>query len=246
MKFWEHFFQTDEIKKQELTAIFNTIDKSDWLQVFSACLGKMMIIQNNASDCIVKGRGWHADFSERTLSFGEDKYKFQFIGTESNAANTWMWGWNNINNFTDEILILSKELLELGKEWNLDPLRTPEIDLSDMMNGHTLSIVACGLSQENYFYYRGPHSGGAVYMAVEFAEKDVLKKAGLSLFAQITMQCVQQYPVDHKIFTESLLQWNNTKYNWDGDTLIACFPQKLYITFELKGENYRITSMKTK
>ena len=61
MKFFEHFFQTDEIKKQELTKIFHEIDKSSWIQVLSACLGKMMVIQNNASECIVKGRGWNVD-----------------------------------------------------------------------------------------------------------------------------------------------------------------------------------------
>ena len=83
-------------------------------------------------------------------------------------------------------------------------------------------------------------------MAVEFTEKDVLKKAGLTLCAQIIMECVKQYSVDHKILTESLLQWNNTPYEWDDDTLIASFPQKLYIGFQQTGDHYRIISMKTK
>lgn len=246
MKFFEHFFKTDEIKKQELTEIFNHIDKSDWIQVFSACLGKMMVIQNNASEHIVRGRGWNVDFSERSLYFGEDEYKIQFIGSESTSSNTWMWGWNNTNNFSDEMLVLPREMQERGKEWNLEPLTIPQIELTDMINGHTLAIVACGLSEENYFYYRGPHNGGAVYMAVEHVEKDVLKSIGITLFGQITLECIKQYPVDHKIFVESLLQWNKTPYEWNGDTLIASFPQKLYISFEQKSEHYRITAMKTK
>lgn len=246
MKFFEHFFQTDEIKKQELTEIFNHIDKSNWIQVFSACLGKMMVIQNNASEYIVKGRGWNVDFSERSLWFGEDEYKIQFIGSESASSNTWMWGWNNINSFMDEMLVLPNEMQNLGKEWNLEPLTIPQFEMTDLINGHTLSIVACGLSQENYFYYRGPHNNGAVYMAVEYTQKDVLNKVNLTLFAQITMECIKQYPVDHKIFTESLLQWNKTPYEWNGDTLVASFPQKLYITFEQVGNVYRITAMKTK
>lgn len=246
MKFFEHFFKTDEIKKQELTEIFNHIDKSDWMQVFSACLGKMMVIQNNASEYIVRGRGWNVDFSERSLYFGEDEYKIQFIGSESTSSNTWMWGWNNINNFADEMLVLPREMQERGKEWKLEPLTIPQMELTDLINGHTLAIVACGLSEENYFYYRGPHNGGAVYMAVEYVEKNVLKSIGITLFGQITLECIKQYPVDHKIFVESLLQWNKTPYEWNGDTLIASFPQKLYITFEQKGDNYRITAMKTR
>lgn len=246
MKFFEHFFQTDEIKKQELTKIFHEIDKSSWIQVFSACLGKMMVIQNNASECIVKGRGWNVDFTTRSLFFGEDEYKFQYIGSESTVSNTWMWGWENINQFSEECLILANEMKSKGCDWNLDSLATPQFELTDLINGHTLSIVSCGLSEENYFYYRGPHNNGAVYLAVEYAEKDVLKKANLSLFAQITMECVKQYPVDHKIFVESLLQWNKTPYKWNGDMLIAKFPQELYIGFEQKGNFYRIVSMKTK
>ncbi len=246
MKFFEHFFQTDEIKKQTLTKIFDEIDMGNWLQVFSACLGKMMVIQTNASDYIVKGRGWHVDFAERSLYFGEDEYKIQFIGSESSSSNTWMWGWENINNLSEDTLILANEMQKKGTEWKLEPLTTAKFELSELINGHTLSIVACGLSEENYFYYRGPHSGGAVYMAVEYAEKEVMNKIGITLFGQITLQCVKQYPVDHKIFVESLLQWNQTPYEWDGDILIARFPQKLYITFEQSGDNYRIISMKTK
>lgn len=246
MKFFEHFFQTDQIKKQELTEIFNHIDKNDWMQVFSACLGKMMVIQNNASEYIVRGRGWNVDFSERSLYFGEDEYKIQYIGSESTVSKTWMWGWNNINNFSDELLVLANEIHDLGKEWNLANLSTQQFEINDLLNGHTLAIVACGISSENYFYYRCPHSSGAAYLAVEFAERSVLNQINISLFAQITMECVKQYPVDHKIFVESLLQWNKTPYKWKGDTLIAKFPQELLIGFEQKGELYRIVSMKTK
>ena len=176
MKFFEHFFQTDEIKKQELTKIFHEIDKSSWIQVFSACLGKMMVIQNNASECIVKGRGWNVDFSSRSLFFGEDEYKFQYIGSESTVSNTWMWGWENINLSPEESLVLANEMKSKGCDWNLDSLATPQFELTDLINGHTLSIVSCGLSEENYFYYRGPHNNGAVYLAVEYAEKDYLPR----------------------------------------------------------------------
>lgn len=246
MKFFEHFFNTDEIKKQELTKIFDEIDRSDWTQVFSACLGKMMVIQNNASDYIVKGRGWNVDYSTRSIFFGEDEYKFQYIGSESTANDTWTWGWNYTDQFSEETLVLANEMKNLGQNWSLKPLCTPQLSISDSFNGTILSFLACGLSQENYFYYRGPHNGGAVYLAIEYAKRDVLNRAGITLFAQITMECVKQYPVDHKIFVESLLQWNKTPYQWDSDTLIARFPQELYIGFAKKDNDYRIISMKTK
>lgn len=83
-------------------------------------------------------------------------------------------------------------------------------------------------------------------MAVGNAPKEVFKNIGIHQFADITMQCVQQFPIDHKIFAESLLQWNRTAYDWNKDTLAAHFSQDLFLTFEQKKTGYRITSMKTK
>lgn len=118
--------------------------------------------------------------------------------------------------------------------------------MNEIFNGHYLAIVACGISKEKYFYYRGPHAGGAILMAVGNVPKEVYQPIDMSEFANLTMQCIQQFPVDQKIFVESLLQWNKTAYEWQGDILIAHFKQDLYITFERKEEYYRITAMKTK
>ena len=216
-----------------------------WINVFSACLGKAMVIQQNAAKYVVKGRNWNVDFSKGTISFGDDAYPVQFIGSESGSSNTWMWGWNNINHFPESVISLANEMLAKGEEWNLDPLKVPNFALNDMLNGHTLSIVACGISKDNYFYYRGPHSGGAVLLAVGNVPTEVYTPVNIGEFANLTMQCIQQYPVDHKIFAESLLQWNKTSYDWDGDTLVAHFQQDLYITFGQNGEHYCITSMRT-
>lgn len=239
----------DKRKKNDITnevLVLDTIDKSDWLKVFSACLGKMMVIQNNASKFVVKDRNWNVDFAQGYIAFGEDRYPVQFIGSESSNSNTWMWGWNNVNNFPENLISLSNEVLNKGEEWNLDPLRLAQFDLNDIFNGHNLSIVACGISKDNYFYYRGPHSGGAVFMAVGNVPSEVNAPVNISEFANLTMQCIQQYPIDHKIFVESLLQWNKTKFDWDKDTLIAHFTQDLYISFEQSGEYYRITEMNTR
>lgn len=246
MKFWEHFFQTDEIKKQELTKIYQEIDMSDWNQVFSACLGKLLVIQGNAGDHIVKGRGCHLDFSKRSLFFGEDEYKFQLIGMEAAQEGIWHWGWEYAEQYSEEMLVLANEMRAAGRKWNLVPLSSSALSLNDTLNGHTLSIVTCGLSEENYFYYRAPYRGGAVYLAVEYTEKEVLNKVGITLFGQLILQGIHQYPVDHKIFAEALLQWNQTPYSWEQDSIVAKFPQELFLDFKCEDKIYRMTSIKTK
>ena len=234
----------DKLKKKEIKVI-DSINKSDWFQVFSANLGKMMVIQQNASEYVVKGQNWNVDFTKGIISFGDDVYPVQMIGTESDQSNTWNWGWNNVNNLSDSLITLANEALSLGEAWELDPLRIPRFELNDIFNGHNLSIVACGLSKENYFYYRGPHSGGAIFMAVGSVPEEVFSSINIQEFANLTMQCVQQFPVDHKIFTEAFLEWNKTPFTWNGNVLTAHFNQDLFITFEQSGQYYRISAMDT-
>lgn len=232
-------------KKEEKINVIDTIDKSDWLQVFSYCLGKMMVIQNNASEYVVKNQNWNVDFSKGMIAFENDEYPVQFIGSESNISNTWNWGWNNINKFQDSILILANETLVNGFEFNLNALKLAQFELDEIYNGHHLSIVACGLSKDDYFYYRGPHDKGAVLMAVGNLPKEVFSPINLTEFINLTMQCIHQFTIDHKIFVEALLEWNKTSYTWKKDGLIAHFNQDLYISFEKVNDLYRITQINT-
>ena len=91
-------------EKQKFCVESLPIDMGSWRQVFSSCLGKMMAIQTACSDHVVKGQDWNVDFSEGSIRFGKQPYPIQFIGSESTASNTWLWGWENINGFSDEIL----------------------------------------------------------------------------------------------------------------------------------------------
>ena len=63
------------------------INKADWTQVFSACLGKAMENENACADIVVKGRNWNVDFNRQIISFGNDEFPVQFIGSESSSFN---------------------------------------------------------------------------------------------------------------------------------------------------------------
>ena len=216
-----------------------------WNEIFSANLGKIMAIQIACAEYVVKNRDWNVDFDRGIISFGNDEYPLQFLGSEATSSNTWLWAWENINEFDDKIISLAREIKAKGEKLNLEALTTAEIDINDELNGHTLSIVACGLADKNYCYYRGPHSGGAIFVAFDGVDERVFAPINAKDFANIVVNSIQQFPLNHKLFVESFLEWNKAKYEWKENTLIANFKDsKLEIDFEEKVELARITNIR--
>ena len=216
-----------------------------WNEIFSANLGKIMAIQIACAEHVVKNRDWNVDFDRGIISFGNDEYPLQFLGSEATSSNTWLWAWENINEFDDKIISLAREIKAKGEKLNLEALTTAEIDINDELNGHTLSIVACGLADKNYCYYRGPHSGGAILVAIDGVDEKVFSSVSAKDFVDITIKCIQQFSLTHKIFVESFLEWNKTKYKLQGDTIIADFEKdgKLMIELEKIENNFRIKNI---
>ena len=207
-----------------------------WNDIFSANLGKMMAIQIACAEFVVKNRNWNVDFNKGIIAFGDDEYPLQFLGSEANSSNTWLWAWENVNGFDDK---------EKGEKLNLGPLINAEIDITDELNGHNLSIVACGLADKNYCYYRGPHSGGAIFIAFNGVDEKVFSSVNARKFIDITMRCIQQFSLNHKLFIESFLKWNKNRYEWQENSIIADFgkDEELRIEFEKVENNFRIKNI---
>ena len=204
-----------------------------------------MAIQIACAELVVKNRDWNVDFDKGIISFGNDEYPLQFLGSEATSSNTWLWAWENINGFDDKIISLAKSIKEKGEKLNLEPLINAEIDISDELNGHTLSIVACGLADKNYCYYRGPHSGGAIFVAFDGVDKKVFTPVDAKDFADIVVRCIQQFSLNHKLFIESFLEWNKNKYKWQENIIIADFGKdgELRIECEKVENNFRIKNI---
>ena len=216
-----------------------------WNDMFSANLGKIMAIQTACAKYVVKNRNWNVDFDRGIISFGEDEYPLQFLGSEANSSNTWLWAWENINGFDDKIISLARSIKEKGEKLDIETLTTAEIDITDELNGHNFSIVACGLADKNYCYYRGPHSGGAIFIAFNGVDEKVFSSVSAKEFVDITVKCIQQFSLNHKLFIESFLEWNETKYKWQGNSIIADFQKdgKLKIEFEKIEKSFRIVNI---
>ena len=216
-----------------------------WNEIFSANLGKIMAIQTACAKYVVKNRDWNVNFDRGIISFGNDEYPLQFLGSEANSSNTWLWAWENINGFDENIISLAREIKAKGEKLNLEALTTAEIEITDELNGHILSIVACGLADKKYCYYRGPHSGGAIFVAFDGVDERVFAPINAKDFADIVVNSIQQFPLNHKLFVESFLEWNKTKYKWQGNLIIADFKKdgELKIEFEKIENGFRIVNI---
>ena len=221
-----------------------SVDRSNWRDVFSACLGKMMCVQNACGELVVQNENWNIDLGRGVIFFGMREYPIQFIGSESKSSGTWLWGWENINDFPEKIIRLARETREFGAAQQIEALTTDEFDLNDTYNGHNLSIVTCGLA-DGYAYYRCPHDGGAFFVGLSDVPDAVFDPVDLPRFVSVVTQCIEQFALDHRIFAEAFLLWNRTPYEADGDVLIAHFAQDLRIEFERAGDDLRIASIAT-
>ena len=216
-----------------------------WNEIFSANLGKIMAIQTACAKYVVKNRDWNVDFDRGIISFGKDEYPLQFLGSEATSSNTWLWAWENISEFDDKIISLAREIKAKGEKLNLEALTTAEIEITDELNGHILSIVACGLADKNYCYYRDPYSDGAIFVAFDGVDERVFAPINAKDFADIVVNSIQQFPLNHKLFVESFLEWNKTKYKWQGNFIIADFKKdgELKIEFEKIENGFRIVNI---
>ncbi len=207
------------------------LDPGSWRDVYSACLGPSRLVQLACQKHVVGGRAWDVDFDAGTLFFEDDAYPVQFLGSESSTDGSWLWGWDNVNNFPDELLTTCHHVHALGLSWGVAELTTARLALTPQVDGHALAAVASVLSPEPVAYYRGPHVGGAVLMAFSGLPEKVFAPVGVSEAAEVVTQCLDD-ECDHRILVEGLLRWNGTAYTRQGRRLTAYFPQDLVFDFD--------------
>ena len=229
---------------QMFTGVY-PIERSNFRDVFSACLGRMIHVQRAFDQVVVRGQDMDADFSFGKLKIGEAEYPIQFIGTESALNGTWRWGWDNVNGFDESVLKLAAETRAKGEAWGLAPFTDNNFAVGGAVTGQSLAVAACGISAENYALFRYVYEDGIAFAAVSGLPAAVFAQEDVDRFATNVMRGIQRYDVDHKVFLESYLRWNGTPYEWDGRYLTAHFSLDLVVTFENKDGLMRIAGMKT-
>jgi len=85
-----------------------------------------------------------------------------------------------------------------------------------------------------------------IFVTFDGVDERVFAPINAKDFADIVVNSIQQFPLNHKLFVESFLSWNKNEYKWKENTLIADFEnsQKLEIDFEEKSELARIINIR--
>ena len=122
----------------------------------------------------------------------------------------------------------------------LAELSTPKLALSAEINGHALSAIACGLSQEPLCYYRCPYAGGAVFVA--FAAGECVSSDGtikLSMDARGLISLVRDYigafQLNYAVLSGALLLRNGTKFSEAAGKIVANFKNDALFSFDNLG-----------
>ncbi|MDR1825487.1 MAG: hypothetical protein LBR27_09240 [Bifidobacteriaceae bacterium] len=179
------------------------------IDLASRYLGPALLHQRAFGDLILSEPRWWADFGEGTISFGEQVYTIQFLGSESEVSNTWLWGTENINNYPDQVLQGVRAFHgALRQHGTIPDLVESMLPLDELINGHVIASIAAASSSGDWCYYRCPYDGGAAFVLVGDLPEFVFAPVAPKPVADALTHLIQTYPLNHRLLAQSLLTTN--------------------------------------
>lgn len=94
------------------------------------------------------GEGFGLRLSRHSVVFtgtgGEFVVRAHFIGSAASGPGSWMWGWNNVNGFPDEVCARAGALRAFGERYRIPELTTAEIPLATdaLSTANRFAVVA--------------------------------------------------------------------------------------------------------
>ena len=240
-------YKNDNIYELVQCKIIQKFEKDPFIDVLSENLGKMMAIERNYEKYILKDKEWDVDIDNGYIYSDKEKYPIQIIGhsiLNKDEGSTWVWAWKNSDVFNGDLLSLAYNVHGIGMDLKLCTFINSKFKITDEINENILSAIACGISGENLAFDNIYYSLNSmvIYYAIKGLPNEVFSSVNLSEFVDITSSCTDKHTLNEKLFVESFLKWNKTKYEWQGNKIIADFGKdgKLEIEFEKIGDKYKI------
>ena len=237
IKYYLNNYQNDNIYDLIRNKILNEFEIDLTKEALSGNLGRVLAIQDNFNENIFTSADWTVNLDDNTFSNAKEKYPIEFIGTailKENGETIWIW----------EDSSLATEIQATAGNNAIPILTYNSFELPENMSANAFVSLACGILHDKIAFSGIDYTekGGMYYFVVSKLPETVFSPVGIKKFADITELAIKNYDIDHKIFVENFLEWNKTKYEWQGDKIIADFgnEDKLEIQFEKIEDEYRI------
>lgn len=216
--------------------------QSKWYQELSKASGIVMAHQLKMKERVTQNKKCKIDLNKGTISFGLKKYKIQVLGTESEGKNTWLWGWAN-DIFSEEVCKSAKEIKDKGKELEIEQFFTDKIDITEEINGETISILSCEMIEENVCYYSIKGEKEKLYLLIYDLPEEIYGKINYDIFLESILSVIKSFELDHKLLVESMLEKSRITYKWDENMLIVDSNINARINYEEIDEKLKISSI---
>ena len=241
IKYFLENYQNNNIHDLIRNKILNEFEVNLTEEVLSENLGRVLAIQDNFNENIFTGADWTVNLDDNTFSNAKEKYPIEFIGTailKENGETIWIW----------EDSSLATEIQATAGNNAIPILTYNSFELPKNMSANAFVSLACGILHDKIAFSGIDYTekGGMYYFVVSKLPETVFSPVGIKKFADITELAIKNYDIDHKIFIENFLEWNKTKYEWQGNSIIADFGKdgELKIDFEKEGDKLVFKELK--
>ena len=151
---------------------------------------------------------WEVDFSsDPHLTFTSTegavlRTRPHLLGSESGREKTWLWGWENVNDFPDAVVGLSHEVRKFGAAKDVSELTTPELSLDEEL-ALRLTLASKEATDKWAHYPAAAGAGTTVWLLVDAAEI-ALPAPQVKVSVRALMQGLTQTTVtDHRAAIEA-------------------------------------------
>lgn len=162
------------------------------------------------------GLPWRVDLNEPAVFWFEREpaptFRPYFIGSSSDASQTWLWGWDNISDFPDPVISLARHLREIGDQHGAVELTTAYQHLEPDQRALQELVIRAAPEHVYVFcaqaisdlaapvYYRGPYGSGHSWFLLDNpAEFSLPAPTRLTTTSALTRALHTGYVGDHRL-----------------------------------------------
>lgn len=231
--------------KNRQPAAYGAQRPDPYMMLLSRNIGKAHLHQKRFGQLIAADQNWNLDLGNAQIYFGNQSYRIELLGTESKRDNSWMWAFANPTGYPEELIQGARLAYRFCEENGTHALSRPQVTLTPLINGHTISSIAAASRNDGVCYYRCPYNQNtSAYVLVHGLPAQVFVPSSAQEIMTAFTALTQQYPLDHRLLVQNTLEGSCIRLENRNGFITGFFRDgtEIHVTFDRAG---RIASMNT-